>query len=378
MPLTARRLNRATLARQLLLRRESLGVPEAVRRVVALQAQEPASPYLALWNRIAGFDAAELDRAFLAQAVVKSTAMRVTLHAMTAEDGPPFRAAMQPTLRAARLGDDRFLVGGLTREQADEVVADLLAHAATPRSNQEMEAFLDERFGELPKGSVWWAIRTYAPFVHAPNGSTWMFGPRPAYVAASLGEPAGDPELALRHLLRRYLEGFGPASVADVGQFAMVTRARVRAAAEAMGEELVRVEGPKGQALLDVPGGVIPDEATPAPPRLLGMWDEMLFAYDDRSRVIPEAWRKAVIRTNGDTLPTVLVDGLVAGVWRPAEGGGIEVTAFTTLAKADWAGLEAEAASLVAFLAPRDPAVYRRYSRWWAKLPPGEVRILAR
>jgi hypothetical protein len=105
------------------------------------------------------------------------------------------------------------------------------------------------------------------------------------------------------------------------------------------------------------------------------MWDSILLAYADRSRVIPPDYRRLVTRNNGDVLPTLLVDGRVAGVWRPVEGG-IEATAFHALPEAAWDGLAAEARALVAFLADRDPAVYRRYGHWWAKLPAGRTRVL--
>jgi hypothetical protein len=105
------------------------------------------------------------------------------------------------------------------------------------------------------------------------------------------------------------------------------------------------------------------------------MWDSILFAYFDRSRVIPPDYRRLVIRNNGDALPTLLVDGYVAGVWRPVEGG-IEATAFHRLPEDAWTGLAAEATALTAFLAGRDPAVYRRYRHWWDKLPSTEVRVL--
>src|SRR5919107_6041316 len=118
MQLTARQLNRATLARQLLLRREPLDVVEAVHRIVALQAQEPASPYIALWNRVADFDPANLDHAFADHSVVKATLMRITLHAVDAADYPAFHEAMQRTLRAARLNDARFKQAGLSSEDA--------------------------------------------------------------------------------------------------------------------------------------------------------------------------------------------------------------------------------------------------------------------
>jgi Winged helix DNA-binding domain len=105
------------------------------------------------------------------------------------------------------------------------------------------------------------------------------------------------------------------------------------------------------------------------------MWESILLAYADRSRVISPELRKLVIRQNGDVLPTLLVDGFVAGVWRPVEGG-IEATAFRPLSDEAWTGLNAEARALVAFLAGRDPKVYRRYSHWWKTMPSAEVRVL--
>jgi hypothetical protein len=105
------------------------------------------------------------------------------------------------------------------------------------------------------------------------------------------------------------------------------------------------------------------------------MWDSVLLAYFDRSRVIPPDYRQLVIRQNGDVLPTLLIDGYVTGVWRPVEGG-IEATAFSRLAKDAWTELAAEAAALITFLADRQPIVYRRYTHWWKKLPNAEVRLL--
>jgi hypothetical protein len=105
------------------------------------------------------------------------------------------------------------------------------------------------------------------------------------------------------------------------------------------------------------------------------MWDSVLLAYADRDRVIDAEHRPLVIRRNGDVLPTVLVDGRVAGVWRPVDGG-IEVTRLGSIPDDAWSGLAAEAAALVAFLADRDPHVYRRASHWWTSIPAAEVRVL--
>lgn len=379
MTITARALNRATLGRQLLLGRAELGVGEAMRRVVALQVQHAASPYLALWNRLAGFSAAELDADFAGYRLVKAKLMRITLHAVHADDYRAFREAMDPTLRASRLGDERFRVSGLALGDTDVLIAELLGYADKPRTGPECEAWLGERLGESTGKPAWWGLRQYAPLWHVPGAGPWSFGTRASYVAADTRPVLADPDVCaeeLRVLIRRYLEGFGPASVLDMAQFALVQRARVRAAVRAMGSELEQLDGPDGVVLYDVAGGIRPAEDTPAPPRLLGMWDSILLAYADRDRVIPSEYRKQVTRMNGDVLPTVLVDGYVAGVWRAVEGG-IEVTAFEPFTGETWAGLAEEARSLTGFLADRDPRVYSYYHHWWVKRIPGEeVRIL--
>jgi hypothetical protein len=378
MSLTARALNRATLGRQMLLERQSLPVEEALRRVVALQAQHPASPYLALWNRLRDFDAADLDAAYDAYAVVRSTLLRVTMHAVHADDYPAFRVAMEPTLRGSRLGDRRFTSSGLAPEDADALLPALLDFAAEPRSIAECKAWLTTQWGDRLEHVVWQMLRQYAPLWHVPVGPPWSFETERSYLAASHCPPladAGASEAGLQTLIKRYLAGFGPASMPDMAQFALVQRSRVKAALQALGEDLVQFSGPNGVVLYDLPGAALPSEEIPAPPRLLGMWDNVLFAYLDRSRVIPEPYRKLVIRINGDSLPTLLVDGYVAGVWRVAEGG-IEATAFHPLPDETWHALAVEARNLLAFLADRDPTPYRRYDHWWTKLPDGETQIL--
>jgi hypothetical protein len=374
MTLTARRLNRATLARQLLLEREPLTVVDAVRRVVALQAQSPASPYLALWNRVAGFAAADLDAAFANYTVVKASLMRITVHAVAADDYPALQHAMASTLRAARLHDDRFKNTGLTIDDADAVVPDVLAYTTEPRTSAEMEAWLEKRFG-YPVPRLWWALRHYAAVVHAPTGGPWVHGARPAYATARSRPPGGDPAKSVQRLIRRYLEGFGPASAADIAQFTMLRRPVISAALEALASSLEVRDGPDGAPVYDVPSAPLPDETIEAPPRLLGMWDLSLLAYAGRGRVMAEEHRKLVFRRNGDVLPALLVDGHVAGVWRPVEGG-IQATAFRKLPARAWQGLGAEAQALVAFLAERDPLVYRRYAHWWDELPAAQVRLL--
>ena len=362
----------------MLLRRESLDISAAIRRVVALQAQEPPSPYVALWNRLDPFDPAHLDAAFVSHEVVKATLMRITLHAVSIEDYPTFREAMDPSLYGGRLRDRRFLECGLSDDDVHTLIPDLLAHADQPRLAAEMGVWLEERLGESFHPAAWWGLRQYAPLVRAPSGGPWSFALSTSYVSPRALPMLRNPEASaesLRTLVLRYLAGFGPASVADIAQFALVQRSRVKEAIQSLADQLVHFKGPKGEALFDIHGGLYPDEDTPAPPRLLGMWDNILLSYADRSRVIPEEYRKIVIRNNGDTLPTLLVDGYVAGVWRVVDGA-VEATAFHPLADDVWEGLTVEARSLLAFLADRDPLVYRRFNHWWDKLPGGDTRLL--
>lgn len=375
MALTARELNRATLARQLLLEREAVTAVEALGRVVAVQAQEPASPYVALWNRVADLDAAELDAAFRDRSIVKASLMRITLHAVTADDYPVLHAAMLPNLRASRLNDRRYRDMGLTTADADALVPDLLALLAAARDREEIDAWLTERVGQLPEPGIWWALRTFMPVHHAPlDGVPWSFGQRPRFRAAPAAERP-DPTAALGQLVLRYLAGFGPASIADAAQFALQRRSDLRVAVDGLGDAVIEREGPDGQVLYDLPDQPIPDGDTPAPARLLGMWDSVLLAYDDRSRVVPERFRAHVIRRNGDILPTVLVDGEVAGVWRVRDEQ-VEVLAFERLVDGAWSQLADEAAGLLAFVGDRDATLYSRYDRWWVKLPEGERRFL--
>ncbi|MYW69329.1 winged helix DNA-binding domain-containing protein [Streptomyces sp. SID8379] len=386
--ITARGLNRATLARQLLLGREALGVEDAVRRVVALQAQQPASPYVALWNRLAGFDPAELDAAFDGFRVVKSTLMRITLHAVHVDDYRALRAAVEPTVRGARLRDPRFRASGLSEADAAVLLPELLALVERPCGVGELEEWFAGRVPGVERGAArtaWRMLRQWAPLWHAPvPDAPWGFTSdrRQGFVAAGAGRrPAVSDEGAvaegLRELVRRYLAGFGPATVADVAQFALVQKGRVRAALRELGTEVEELAGEDGAVLFDVVGGARPPEDVEAPPRLMAMWDSVLLAYADRARVLPAEYRKQVTRVNGDVLPTVLVDGYVAGVWRLVEdGAGVEVGAFRPLPEETWEALAEEAGGLRGLLVERDAAAYRRYDHWWVKgLAVTEARV---
>jgi hypothetical protein len=373
--LTAGQLNRTLLQRQLLLERQPIGVVTAVRRLVGLQAQQPAAPYLALWNRVADFDPAELDTAFAEHRIVKATLLRITLHAVAAEDHATFHRAMVRTLRASRLADKRFTRTGLTSADADASFEDLLAHLTEPRTNAEVDAYFATRFPDMPETGVWWALRTYAPLIHAPGPHPWTYGLRPSYRAAPSTPYQGEAADAMAVLARRYLAAYGPATAADLAQFSTLYRPPAKEALPALAEELVQHRGPDGKPLHDLADAAIIEADTPAPPRLLGMWDNALLAHTDRGRLISADYKSTVIRRNGDVLPMVLVDGYVAGVWRALEHG-IEVTAFRRLPRRAWDGLTAEADALTPLLADREPLVFGRYGHWWRSIEGAQVKVL--
>ena len=358
-----------TMVRQGLSSRRPVEVTDAVRSVLALQAQEPAAPYLALWNRIDGFDANDLDRALADGAIAKATLFRFTLHAVGAGDIPWARAAMQSRVRDAGYHDILDDIG-LTAERVDEILERLSTVLAEPRGNADIQQVLSELVPEAgDPARLWSALRIVGAFRHAPTTDTWSFGRRPAFLPCTVA--ADDERAATAELVRRYLDGFGPATIADLSQFTILKRSTLREVVESMAD-VVTVAGPDGVQLVDGNGADRRPEAELAslPPRLLGMWDSVLLAYADRSRVIPDEHRPHVIRRNGDVLPTVLVGGLVRGVWR-ASADAIEVRALEPLDDATLDKLDGEARDLRRFLADREPAVFSRFGRWWDRLPDG-------
>lgn len=378
MRITARELNRSTLGRQLLLEQAPLGVADAVRRLVALQAQQAASPYLVLWTRLTDFDPGDLDAAFAGHEL----ASEGNANADHAARGPRRGLSGLPRGHGAdtacRQTQRQPLPGVRTHRRRCPRPDPGPAHVHRPASDQR-------RLRGLARAATgcYEARRVVGLAAVCSIGACPHRGAVVVRIPPGVRRGRSRPALAevdasaasLQIFIKRYLEGFGPASMADVAQFAMVYRPLVEEALRALSGELERLEGPDGKELFDIPGVLRPNEDTPEPPRLMAMWDSVLLAYADRSRVISPEYRKLVTRSNGDVLPTVLVDGYVAGVWRSVEGG-IEATAFHRLPEEVWEGLAAEARSLVAFLTDREPMVYRRYDHCWSKLPSPDARLL--
>ena len=294
--------------------------------------------------------------------------MRSTLHAVSLDDYRHFLPALLPIFRTLRrrLGNDPPRI-----ERVAELAQASLAFASVPRSNVELRDHATALDPDIGRDVAWWLIRRYAAFVNVPDASVWSFGRRPMYVDASIwldGAGFADDSAAVTHLARRYLAAFGPASAADAAAWSGLPIARLRPGFAALqaGGELARFADERGRELLDLVDAPRPDGDVIAPPRLLPMWDSLLLAYADRTRVISDDHRRVVVARNGDTLPTILVDGRVAGLWwAEADGQSTRVVLepFGRLVRADRLALEREGERLAAFVAPREPDVYRRY-RW--------------
>jgi hypothetical protein len=349
--LTVRELNRALLARQLLLHRARLSPTRAVERIGALQAQWPPSPYLALWSRLEGFRREQLVRAVDRRQLVKATLMRSTLHLVSARDYLAFCGLV----RAARLRAVRRIA---ERDGLADDVARLLprlrdALSRGPRSRPELLELLGMpklRTEDRRAWHLWHALAAEAELVHTPEASVWRLhtaGARFVTAAAWLGAPGGAGPHAADALLARYLAAFGPATRADAARWTGLAAAALAPAFDRL--RLRRFRDSEGRKLFDVPRAPLPPGSTEAPVRLLPMWDSALLAHDDRSRMLPADLRDAVIRRNGDIRPTFLVDGFVAGTWN-LDRQRVELELFDPLPARARAELEREARALESWL----------------------------
>lgn len=374
-------LNRATLARQLLLDRSRDGLTATIERIGGLQAQEPASPYIGLWSRLVDFDPVTLDRAFRERRVVKATLVRATLHVVSRADYERLIPAVLPILHGLTRRDRG---GGPPADALDRLAAAAADYAAVPRSNVEMRDHVGSLVDGISADDAWWWVVRHVPFVRTPSAVPWSFGRTATFAAAVswLRGIAFSPEpQGIEHLVRRYLGAFGPASAADVAAWSGLAVSRFRPAIAAIdgAGDLRRFWDEAGRELIDLVGAPLPDPRIEAPPRLLPMWDSVLLAHANRSRILSDQDRALVIGRNGDTLPTFLVDGRVAGLWwaEAAPSGEslnrIVLEPFRRLDRGVVRELEREGARLAAMVGPREPTVYRRYRASRARrLVPGQ------
>lgn len=348
--LKLRELNRATLARQMLLARETISVSAAVERLAGLQAQLASAPYVGLWTRLQNFKREDLASLIDARKIVKATFNRATLHLVTAEDYLRFRTTLQPLLAgaASAIAKDRG------EFDLDKVLKAARAYLAEkPRTFADISDRLTELLPDVDVGAMRYSVRTHIPLVQVPIATGWSYPSKPEFTLAEswLGRKISPKEF-LPELVKRYLAAFGPASVTDAQTWLGL---KLKDTFEALRPELQTYRDENRRELFDLPGIELPAEDVPAPVRFLPEFDNLLLSHSNRTRVVAEEYRPQVYLPALRVAATILVDGFVRGAWKVEKAKSaatLVITPFEKLAKKDRTALMEEAALLVRFVEP--------------------------
>jgi len=349
--LTLRELNRATLARQMLLERENVSPLEAVQRLVALQAQVTSPPYVGLWTRLNDFRREDLTRLMLERRVVRATLMRATLQLMTADDYLLLRPALQPALTRSM----RSIAG----KRLDSLDLDRLVGAARdffeeePRTFADLRPLLSDLEPDRDQSALAYAVRTRLPLVQVSSGGVWGYSGKAPFTTPErwLGQPPSGSEDA-RDLILRYLAAFGPAAVRDVQTWS--GRTQLKTSVEEMRPELRTFHDESGNELFDLPDAPLPPADTPAPPRFVPDYDNLILSHAERRRVVPDEHRKKVFLSAARVRATFLVDGFVRGAWKiekQRKTATLVIEPFEPLSREDRDTLSDEGERLVRFVA---------------------------
>lgn len=351
-----RQLNRALLARQSLLERSAHTPVQMAERLVGLQAQAPNPPYLGLWTRLREFALEDLSRALRERSMVRATMMRGTLHLVSAQDYRSLRPALQPTLQRLALasGHARALRGldlALVRRAGAQALA------AGPLTASALGQALQAHWPGHDTAELARLVRSAEPLVHVPPAGLWDEHRAAAFATAAdwLGASIADaPEPAqVDALLLRYFAAFGPASAQDAAVWSGLTG--VAACLRRLRPQLCSFRDERGVELFDLADAPRPPADTPAPPRLLPEFDNVLLAHADRARILDPAQRAAVFSRNGLVAATVLVNGFVRGTWRVQRESGqacLTIAPWQRLPKDARSALEEEAAACLRTMAP--------------------------
>lgn len=349
--LSNRQLNRATLARQMLLSRETATAVAAVERLAGLQAQLARPPFVGLWTRIEGFRRTDLLQPLRERQILRATAMRGTLHLMSAADYVALRGALQPMLTRG--------MQSILRERAQNLEMDALRAEARaffggkPATFDALRDHLKAKNPDADERAMAYAIRMHLPLVQVPTDDRWGFPAAADFALADdwLGKEVPTGEAPAHKLVRRYLAAFGPATPRDAQVWSGLQS--LRAAFDELRPELVTFRDERKRELFDLPDAPRPDEDTPAPVRFLPEFDNLVLAHDNRTRVIADEHRPKVTLKNLQVRATFLVDGVVAGTWkvdRKKKAATLVLEPFGKLAKKVLAELEREGEELLRFV----------------------------
>ncbi|MFZ3007466.1 MAG: winged helix DNA-binding domain-containing protein [Phenylobacterium sp.] len=352
--LTARDLNRALLARQMLLERQRMAPVAALDRLLAIQAQLPRTPFIGLWSRLEAFRPEALRAAIQAREVVRATAMRGTLYLMTAADFLAFRGSL-------RTGEAFALPGGAktTVAELEPLLALARQHFAAPQPFESLRDVL-EKAGYSDARIMAYAARQLLPLVQAASDTPYGFAPGGEFILAEAYLGTGvAPHPAPADLLRRYLAAWGPATPADFSGWSGLKG--VAPLFEALSGELVTFRDDRNKALYDLRDAPRPGGDVPAPPRFVPDFDAVTQGHQGRARILPTRYAPRVASKNLQVPPMLLVDGFVAGTWKleaKKKTATVIVTAFETFNAKTRKAVEAEAIALAKALEPAaEPAV---------------------
>ncbi len=350
-----RALNRALLARQLLLERSSMPVADAVEHLVGHQAQSPPDPYVGLWSRLDRFDPSELAGMIEDRRVVRMALMRATIHLVTARDALVLRPLLAPVLeRTFRTGSP---FGRRLRDvDLDEVIA--LGRAMldeAPRTRAELVAAFTERWPDADADAMGYAVQYLVPLVQVPPRGVWGKGGRATWASleAWLGERL-EPRPSIDDLARRYLGAFGPATVMDMQSWSGLTR--LKEVFERLRPQLRVDRNEAGREIFDLPDAPRPDPDTPAPPRFLPEYDNVALGHADRTRLVSDDDRTRLMAEAGmRSVRTFLLDGRGAGTWaieRSGDTARMSIVPWARVPRAERAALEDEGHALLAWWFP--------------------------
>jgi hypothetical protein len=342
--LTTRELNRALLARQFLLERSSLSMVGTIERIGGLQTQYAPSGYIGLWSRMGNFSRESLTAALHQRTVIQGTLLRSTIHMVSARDYWLFQAATRPSRQDWWRRVTRHQISEHDMEAAVRAIREKLANG--PQQADELRRILAER--GLPS-FAFGGVAQWLEMIRVPPSGTWeqrradLYGLADAWIRpAAHAEPSG-----LEHIVRRYLGGFGPASVREIADWAGIPHTKLVPVLERMSLRHFRDE--KGKDLIDLSRAPLPAADTPAPVRFLPTWDATLLVHARRTQILPERYRPLVFNTRTPhSVPTFLVDGAVAGTWR-VEGGRVELKPFEPLPRSLKREVDEEAQKLATF-----------------------------
>ena len=352
--LTLRQLNRATLARQMLLAREPLSPVAAIERLVGMQAQQPRPPFIGLWTRLNDFRRDDLCQLLHQRQVVRVTAMRGTLHLLSAPDYLTLRPTIQPALTKG--------MQAILRERAadlDMAVLHQTAKAFFGKSSASFDALRKHFKAQDPTSderAMAYAIRMHLPLVQVPtDNALWAFPASADFAMAEawLGKKIALDEAPAHALVRRYLAAFGPATPADAQAWSGLQGLREVFEDMRGAGELLAFKDERKRELFDLPNAPRPDADTPAPVRFVPDFDNLVLAHADRTRIIDDEHRPLVVTKNLLVRATFLVDGVVSGIWkieRKKKTATLILEPFAPLSKKTLTALEKEGDALLRFV----------------------------